>query len=77
MKNERRGTPINQKIEEQEEEETLAEEEAGKHSELLHRSIEDTAWLNDLINELQDVISHRHMEEVKDVKLNLIKILRQ
>lgn len=26
---------------------------------------EDTAWLNELVNELQDVISHRHMEQVR------------
>ena len=75
MKKERRGTPIHQKIEEQGEEEALAEE-AGNNSELMQRSIEDTAWLNDLINELQDVISHRHMEEVKALKLNLINYFK-
>ncbi|KAL3084942.1 hypothetical protein niasHS_010011 [Heterodera schachtii] len=30
---------------------------------------EDTAWLNELVNELQDVISHRHMDEAVDMLL--------
>uniref|UniRef100_A0A914LFH2 Exocyst complex component 8 n=1 Tax=Meloidogyne incognita TaxID=6306 RepID=A0A914LFH2_MELIC len=55
---------LHEKIDEEE------EIEEGKQSELGRRrrmSIEDSVWLNDLINELQDVISHRHMEEAVEM----------
>ena len=32
-------------------------------------ALEDTQWLKDLINELQDVISHRHMEQAVEMIL--------
>lgn len=57
----RRGTLVHDKIEEEEGEESSEEQR--------QKSIEDTAWLNELVNELQDVISHRHMEEAVEMLL--------
>lgn len=50
-----------QRIEEAHEEE---DEEVEENNAIEQKTIEDTAWLSELISELQDVISHRHMEEV-------------
>uniref|UniRef100_A0A915CY08 Exocyst component Exo84 C-terminal domain-containing protein n=1 Tax=Ditylenchus dipsaci TaxID=166011 RepID=A0A915CY08_9BILA len=48
------------------EEEGSLEEQEGKKPIM---SVEDTQWLNDLISELQDVISHRHMEQAVEMLL--------
>lgn len=53
-----------------EEEDDIEEDDKGKQIELGKRrrmSIEDSVWLNDLVNELQDVISHRHTEEAVEM----------
>uniref|UniRef100_A0A914MCX0 Exocyst complex component 8 n=1 Tax=Meloidogyne incognita TaxID=6306 RepID=A0A914MCX0_MELIC len=55
---------LHEKIDEEEEIEEGKQSELGKRRRM---SIEDSVWLNDLINELQDVISHRHMEEAVEM----------
>ena len=40
------------------------EEENSNNADLQQKALEESAWLTGLISELQDVISHRHMEEV-------------
>uniref|UniRef100_A0A915N0A6 Exocyst complex component 8 n=1 Tax=Meloidogyne javanica TaxID=6303 RepID=A0A915N0A6_MELJA len=61
---------LHEKIDEEEEIEEGKQSEIGKRRRM---SIEDSVWLNDLINELQDVISHRHMEEVVQILTDDLK----
>jgi hypothetical protein len=60
------GTTIQRIDETHEEGDEEEEEENSNNTDLQQKALEESAWLTGLISELQDVISHRHMEEVRN-----------